>query len=147
MKAKLTNFCFMAFVTFAAVGLSSAAEPTTVPKTFSAYIGGFNGPTYLVELHDGVLTYTTGPRNEPNHTKITPTPAQWQEFRQTLDTLDIWRWHPDYTNKQIKDGTQWRLSLAYTDHTLNTKGSNNFSKNFDRYLAAVQKVLGGKTFK
>ena len=147
MKTKLTKLCFVALFTFAAATLLSAAEPSFVPKTFSAYVGGFNGPTYLVELHDGVLTYTSGPRNEPNHAKITPTAAQWQEFRQTLDELDIWRWRPDYSNNAIKDGTQWRLDFAYSDRTLKLKGSNEYPKHFDRYLAAVQKLLGGKTFK
>ena len=33
------------------------------------------------------------------------------------------------------------------DRALKTEGSNDYPKHFDRYLAAVQKLLGGKTFK
>ncbi len=108
--------------------------------------GGPEGPTYLVELHDGALTYTSGPRNAPTHTTITPTAAQWGEFRHTLDELEAWRWQPDYPNNRIKDGTQWRLSVEYADRALKTGGSNAFPEHFQRYRAAVQKLLGGKTF-
>ena len=147
VKTKLAKRSFVALFAFAAANLLSAAEPSSAPRNFSAYIGGFEGPTYLVELRDNALTYTSGPRNKPNHTRITPTAAQWQEFRQTLDALDVWRWRSNYTNNTFKDGTQWRISLEYADRALKTEGSNDYPKHFDRYLAAIQKLLGGKTFK
>ncbi len=147
LKSMLSKLSFVALLLFSAISSMFAAEQSVVPKTFSAYIGGNNGPTYLIELHDGTLTYTSGPRGDPNHTKITPTAAQWREFRQTLDELDIWRWNPAYPNKPVEDGTQWQINLEYTDHALKAEGSNNFLKQFDRYPAAVQKVLGGKDFK
>jgi hypothetical protein len=147
VKIKFYAARLAALFIFAAVGLLPAAEPSFMPKTFSAYIGGFNGPSYLVELHDGVLTYTGGLRHERIRSRITPTAAQWREFRQTLDALDVWRWRADYSNETIKDGTQWRLSLEYTDRAVKTGGSNAFPKQFDPYLAAVEKLLDGKTFK
>ena len=147
-------------------GASFAAEPPPIPKKFSALIGGFFGPTYVIELRDGTLHYTehkrsTGPKPTASAT-ITPTPEQWREFRKSLDQLNVWRWRPDYSNNAIADGTQWRLEIQYSDHTLKTEGSNDYpddtgapkgktdistTKAFDRFVAAVEKLLGGKTFK
>ena len=149
-------------------GASFAAEPAPIPKQFSALIGGFFGPTYVIELRDGTLHYTehkrsTGPGPKPTASAtITPTAEQWREFRESLDQLNVWRWRPDYNNDAIADGTQWRLEIKYADHALKTEGSNDYpdatgapkaksdiatTKTFDRYLAAVEKLLGGKTFK
>src|SRR5436190_17757338 len=147
MKIRLTSLCFATLFTFALADNLSATEPSFVPKTFTAYIGGFNGPSYLVELHDGALTYTSGLRGARIHSSITPTPAQWRKFRETLDVLDVWHWRSDYSNETIRDGTQWQLTLEYTDRAVKTGGSNAFPKQFDPYLAAVQKLLDGKAFK
>jgi len=142
----LTKLCSLALVMIMAASVS-AAEQSSVPKTFSAYIGGFNGPTYLVELRDGALLYTSGEHRQQEHKVITPTSAQWREFRQTLDELVVWQWRPDYTNASSADGTQWRLSLDYPDRGLRSQGSNDFPKHFDRYLAAVRKLLDGEEFR
>lgn len=57
------------------------------------------------------------------------------------------------------DGTQWALEIALSGHALKTHGNNNYpkpagrpnnnphsTKAFNDYLAAVKKLLGGRTF-
>jgi hypothetical protein len=150
MSLRYLNACLAAaFVT----SISLAAEPAATPKKFSAVIGGFFGPTYVVELRDGSLHYTehkkhTGPGPKPTASAtLTPTPEQWRAFRESIDQLNVWRWHRDYSDNAIADGTQWRLNIEYADHMLKTQGSNEYPKHLDRYLAAVQKLLGGRSFK
>jgi len=86
------------------------------------------GVSYSVELHDGLLTYTIFGKWRINAKQetITPTEAQWREFRQTLDDLRIWQWRTDYPSNGVVDGTQWSLDIAYADHTLHTHGDNNY---------------------
>ena len=113
-------------------------------------IGGFYRTTYRVELRDHALHYTTQKGWNPKpiaSATIKPTSRQWNEFRQSLDHLGVWRWHPDYSTHVIKDPTVWYLDLAYLDHTLESKGGPENPKYFDGYIAAVQKLLGGKPFK
>jgi hypothetical protein len=99
-------------------------------------------------LHYTERKAPTGPGAQATSSAtITPTAEQWREFRQSIDELKVWRWRPDYSDSAIMDGTQWQLELAYSDHSLKTGGSNKYPEHFDRYLAAVQKLLGGKTFK
>ena len=144
-----------------AVPMMSAAESSPIPKHFSAYIGGFIGASYQLELRDGILTYTTFSRGHtnPKHAKVTPTATQWREFRQALDDLKVWQWRASYPSRGTADGTQWSLDVAYPDHAIKTDGDNSYpdatgkpngkpepTKAFNRFLDAVTKLIGGKTF-
>jgi hypothetical protein len=141
-----------------------ADERSQVPTRFTVGIGGFLGASYSVELRDGALLYTSytspegGRRNQKQET-LTPTAAQWRDFRRTLDDLKVWQWRADYPNHGVSDGTQWSLDIAYADHSLTAHGDNNYpdvtgkpngssdsTKTFNRYLAAIKKLLGGKSF-
>jgi len=143
--------------------VSFATEPVIIPKKFSAVIGGFLGSTYIVELRDGALHYTAKRETSVGYgessTTLTPTLHQWQEFRKSIDELNIWQWRADYPSQGIQDGTQWSLEIAYPDHALETHGDNNYpdasgkpngkpdsTKTFDRYLAAIKKLIGGRSF-
>lgn len=146
---------------FATVPVISAAEPSPMPKEFSAFIGGFLGTSYRLELHGGVLTYTTsgGGQSNAKRTDVTPSAARWREFRQTLEGLKIWKWHADYPNDGILDGTQWSLNITFEDRAIKSHGSNCYpesngkpngkpepTKAFQDYLEAVQKLIDGKKF-
>ena len=144
--------------------VSLAGEPDVMPKKFSAIIGGFLGSTHSVELRDGALRYiekkpTSAGNGTLSSATFTPTLEQWQEFRKSLDELNVWQWHSDYPSGGVKDGTQWSLEIAYTDHVLKSHGDNNYpdasgkpngkpepTKDFSRYLAAIKKLIGGRRF-
>ncbi|MDR3405497.1 MAG: hypothetical protein P4L99_23580 [Chthoniobacter sp.] len=161
MRTMLSMFWFATLLFLAAVPLMSAVEPTPIPERFNAYIGGFLGSSYQLELHDGVLTYTKfeGGHNNPKRTTVTPTAESWRDFRKTLDDLKVWRWRVTYPSNGTSDGTQWSLDVAYADHTIKTHGDNSYpdsvgkpngqpepTEAFKRYLDAVKKLTGGKTF-
>jgi hypothetical protein len=158
MTAKLFSTTLLFVLT--ASWLPGAESPPT-PKRFKASIGGFLGGSYVVEWRDGTLTYTESGRGQaaPKPVVITPTAAQWREFRQALDDLKVWDWQPKYPNDKVADGTKWSLDIAYPDRELKTEGANNYpdpagkpngnptpTEHFKRYLAAVKKLTGGKTF-
>ena len=144
-----------------AVASVSAGEPSSVPNKLSTHIGGFLGASYGLELKDGALTYTKASRGGSSREQktITPTAAQWDEFRRTLDELKVWQWRADYPNSGVMDGTHWSLDIDYSDHALHARGSNNYpdangkpngspesTQTFKRYLAAIQKLVGGEKF-
>jgi len=149
------------FLLFAAHPVVGADEQSQVPTRFTARIGGFLGASYSVELHDGALLYTSSERGQRNqqHATLTPTAAQWREFRQTLDDLKVWQWRADYPRQGVVDGTQWMLDIAYADRSLIARGDNNYpdatgkpngspnsTEAFNCYLAAIKKLIGGKSF-
>jgi hypothetical protein len=155
------RFPLAAFVLLLAASATAAAEPSAVPTHFVARIGGFLGSTYSVELKDRTLTYTISSKGQTNvrPATITPTQADWREFRQTLDELKVWQWQNDYPRGGVVDGTQWLLEISYGDRTLKSRGDNNypdasgkptgkpeFTPAFSRYLGAIKKLIGGKDF-
>jgi hypothetical protein len=161
VKGMLLRCCGAALFLLATGTMIPGAELPPIPKQFSASIGGFLGSSYQLELHGATLTYTASGRGhrDSQRATITPTPAQWREFREALDALKIWEWRPDYPTDGTVDGTQWALDIEYTDHVLKTQGSNCYpdatgkpngkpesTKTFDLYLAAIKKLTGGKTF-
>lgn len=157
----LTRFWGAALFLLATGTMISGADLPPIPKHFSASIRGFLGSSYQLELHGATLTYTAtgqGHRDSQRAT-VTPTPAQWREFREALDALKIWNWRADYPTNGTVDGTQWALDIAYADHALKTHGSNCYpdstgkpngtpepTKAFNLYLAAIKKLTGGKPF-
>jgi hypothetical protein len=157
----LTRFCGAALFLLATVTMISGADLPPIPKHFSTSIGGFLGSSYQLELHGETLTYTTfgGGHRDPQRATVTPTPAQWREFREALEGLKVWQWRADYPTNGTMDGTQWALDIAYADRALKTQGSNCYpdstgkpngkpepTEAFNLYLAALRKLTGGKTF-
>ena len=162
MRTGLATLCDGTFLLLVAVATLAAAKPSPVPQRFSAYIGGFIGGSYQIELHDSVLIYTAfgRGRSDPERSTVEPTAAQWREFRQTIDDLKVWLWRADYPSDGVRDGTQWSLDIAFVDRSIKTRGNNNYpddagkpngkpepTEAFKRYLEAVRKLTGGKTFR
>jgi hypothetical protein len=145
--------------------VSFAAAPGAVPQKLSVSIGGFLGSTYALELREGSLHYierraTNGACGVVSSATVTATPQQWQEFRETIDQLNIWQWRADYPSA-VADGTHWSVEIGYADHVLKAHGDNNYpdergrptnsseataNQAFKRYLAAIRKLIGGRSF-
>ncbi len=140
----------MMFAWLPLASVRSAEDAASAPTKFKASIGGFMGSSYQVDLRaDGALDYWASGRGEgmAEHVTIRPTAADWRAFRATLDALGVWKWQPEYLNESVMDGTQWSLEIAFTDHVMASHGSNKYPADFGRYLAAVEKLLGGVSFK
>ena len=146
----------------AVVPVMSADESSPIPKQFSVAIGGFFGASYELELHGGKLAYSASRAGRTNFRRstITPNAAKWREFRQALDGLKIWQWRANYRNEHVHDGTQWSLEITYADRVMKSHGNNSYpdsrgrpdrnpkpTKTFDDFLHAVEKLIGGKTFR
>jgi hypothetical protein len=162
VRTALHHFCFATLSLLMGPFAASAEEAALIPARFTARIGGFLGATYDIELRRDGVSYTKfgAGHRKPSVTIIRPTTAQWGEFRLALDELRVWQWRSEYPNTGTRDGTQWALDIAYGDRALKTMGDNNYptaagkpnrkpqmTEAFGRYLAAVEKLLGGKTFK
>ena len=157
----MTKLGLLLLCSLAACTPKKPLESSPIPKHFSAYIGGFMGSSYQLELHGGVLIYTTfgDGHTNPERSTVTATATQWREFRQTLDDLKVWQWLASYPSNGTADGTQWSLDVAYADHAIKTRGDNSYpdaagktngkpelTKAFKRYLDAVKELTGGKAF-
>jgi hypothetical protein len=152
-----------------------------LPKRLCISIGGFFGPCYEVTLEKGRLIYTYSARGpsggEPKPEwplepklrelmgleplsgpdEIQPSAEQWQNFRRTLNRLDVWCWQAKYSDPAVCDGTGWSAEIVYSDRSLVSSGDNCFpgrdgravsitvhemDNTFERFSHAVARLVG-----
>ena len=131
------------------------------PAVFRAFIGGFMGPSFSVELDGDELVYRHSPGAYANwqELRLDAASLDWDALRATLDELNVWRWRDDYRSSVI-DGTHWSLHLAWGESSCSAGGANCYpdshaepfpgsepSPTFECYLSAVQRLLGGRRFR
>lgn len=134
-----------------------------LPRKLEAHIGGVLGWSFSASLTDQGVEYVEYAENYvPMAAKIlSPTTAQWQALRKTMDQVELWRWNTEYINPYVKDGTSWEFVCAWDDQSIRTGGSNAFpsdpdacltthnqseSVRFDSLLRAFSNLLGGAPF-
>lgn len=126
----------------------------SAPDPLHFGIGGFNGPSWDVELKAGVLVVreTRAGYVDGKETIVTPTPEAWSQFWQTAEIIGVWQWQPEYFDHDILDGTQWELELTHAGRTVKCDGSNaypgangpNYGRNtaFARFLKTLRTLTG-----
>ena len=150
-----TIITMLAWITIVA----TTAQADDKPDRLIINLGGFDGPSYELVLSNGVLWYKSGDyifqlesrKAEP----IQPSDEQWKNFRESLDQLDVWNWKTNYVDLKVLDGTQWGLTIAYSNRTMTIEGSNGYpgskdaqpSDLFNNFLSAVEQLIGGKKFR
>jgi hypothetical protein len=128
-----------------------------LPKRFTIFIGGFMGPSYIVEMDankKSALNYRYICEEEEKNLQINPTFQQWNKFWIQMEKSKIWSWKADYPNPGVCDGTQWKIAIHYAEQKIESKGDNNYpncrngvpGKTFTTFLKAVQELLGGAAF-
>jgi len=135
-----------------------------LPKRLCISIGGFFGAGYEVSLKKGRLTYTCWPPREsysqepePQREEIQPSGKQWQNFRSTLNRLNVWCWQRNYSDPAVCDGTGWSAEIVYSDRSLVSTGDNCFpgrdgraipitadeaDNTFEKFCRAVGRLIG-----
>ena len=126
-----------------------AAGGQRLPKVLEAYIGGYFGTSYAVELTDGEIVYRRSRHREGAEEEpivVSPTPEAWEAFLSECDRLRVWRWRPEYPNPGVCDGTGWSLSLEAGDRSVSSSGDNAFPRGFVAFRRALRRLLGGLDF-
>ena len=143
-----------------------------LPTEFTLNVGGFFLPSYSVELRGESLLYRIRDIDPETHAVretskvITPSASQWRRFWKAMDEVGLWRWQSEYANPDVADGTQWGLEVAFGGRRAKSSGSNAYPSDvatspdpsrpdaslpersgvFEKYLSAVENLLGGKRF-
>lgn len=117
-----------------------------VPEAMVLYVGGSEGPSYQVDLAEQSLRYRKSWGDKGTVETIKPTVEQWAAFQAVLEEIRAWEWKKSYATAQVKDGTHWSVTMAFRGRKIESTGSNAYPPDFDKYLAAVKALLGGKEF-
>ena len=142
--------------------LPTAFAPTKLVLSIG---GAIFPPNYSITLDGDTLTYRVqdlDPKTQKvvvTSQAITPSAEQWGEFWKAMDEVGLWRWRPVYEAPHTFDGTHWSVEAAHGGHSVRSRGRILFPGQettanrpdcgpvFEKYLAAVGKLLGGKTFR
>jgi hypothetical protein len=127
----------------------SAQSPPSVPKELHTHIGGFFGPSMSVELAGpSTVIYKQEKRgfikdSTPGE-KVKISPEKWAAFRSELDQARVWKWKPEYINRNVSDGTGWEFKATYDDRKIDSSGLNAYPPpaDFSRVQAAVRDLVG-----
>lgn len=132
--------------------LSCSAFAQGVPKVFVATIQPSMKPAHALQLDGETIVYSIRVGANVETQKITPTPAQWAEFRRALDAQKVWRWQKNYTQANVPDAATWTLKIEYPDRSVVSAGAGAFPDRstdrslpryaFNRYQLALQDLIG-----
>jgi hypothetical protein len=117
------------------------------PRKLELSIGGYPGPYFDVSFRNGQLLYGKSIAPGDNIELIEqPDDKAWQDFLATIQKIDIWDWESSYDNLDILDGTQWSIWITWGRYSVKSVGSNAYPDHFDKFLKAVNKLLGSQEF-
>jgi|GEM_PF-2129744 len=87
-----------------------------------------------------------------------PDQNRWGAFRDELDRLGVWDWHPEY-GQPGPDIIRWELSLDWKYQRMNVRGwdcypesdgspsdSPEYTRTFRRFLDSLDSLAGGRAF-
>jgi len=115
------------------------------PRKFSFSIGGFGGFHHLDLLPDKTVRYRFGYdtplEHDPTHL-FSPSPGEWDMFREAMDELGVWSWKEEYRPENpFCDGAQWSLWLTWGKSRIRILGDNARPDTFWQFVSAVEKLL------
>ena len=70
--------------------------------------------------------------------------SEWERFWRTMDELGVWEWEARYHEAGGATKTVWSIELSRGDRRLQAFGQDRFPPSFDRFCAAVSKLVGGE---
>ena len=116
-----------------------------LPTKLSVLSTSFRGNVTLIVWDGKVLQFEESFVGKPTRKeKITPSEESWKKFWKEMDAIDIWKWDPEYSDKELADGHSWDVLLEHGDKNIHSRGSNMYPARFERYEKAVLELVGEK---
>ena len=107
------------------------------------------GESYGLRWKQGKLLYEhfVHGYQKQETTELEVSAKDWQRFWATVDRLKVWEWDTSYQpDTLIVDGTNWSLEIGYQGKSLDTSGNNAYPPAFEKFCAAVRRLIGGLPF-
>lgn len=128
--------------------MARPSAPTSCPSRLAFREGGFAGLSHELEWSDGQLWFRESPHSHedierrPWQACVAPSPSDWKRLQAALERSGFFGWPQHREDPDVRDGTQWSLSLQWNGRSHSCSGSNAFPPGFDvvsrTLLALVQ---------
>ena len=94
--------------------------------------------------------YHFNDNNFPSEEKNIPEKERWNEFWNTIDNINVWKWDKEYFNRRVLDGTQWELLIKRKGRRKRRIfGSNDYPKDDNELIklqVAINELIGDSFF-
>ena len=121
---------------------------TSFPEKFEIHVGGYMGMSYSVEKKGTELiykVYETG-YSLKETSSITPSGKKWNQFWDSYNKLEIWKWKKRYEDHDTLDGTSWKVYIKSGNKIIDSSGSNAGPETLNEFFKSISKILGGINF-
>lgn len=112
---------------------------------FRAYVGGYFGPSYSVELDPtkGTITYQHTEGGSAVDVQTMPLATEtWSKFVKGLIRCEFLDWLDDYTLPGVMDGTSWSVVVLTYDRPICKQGSNGYPGRWSQFCRLISSVSG-----
>jgi hypothetical protein len=115
---------------------------------FKAYVGGYFGPGYSVEVNPVTRTITYDSRDglyTSDTQKLVLSTETWTKLLRGLASCELADWLDDYTNPDVLDGTNWGVEVVFTyDQNVCKSGSNAYPGRWPQFCRLMSTISGGE---
>lgn len=118
------------------------------PTVLEAWVGGYVGPSYRLELRGQDLVYEIFERGYALHSRevISPSPVQWGRFLNDISQAGVWEWEDRYKGPDVPDGTTWYVTIELPGRRAVSRGLNHYPPGFVDFMRATRRLLDGRQF-
>ena len=112
--------------------------------SIEAFVGGYFGSSYQVsiDLENGTANYKKLEDGYEiiNDREFVIENAVIEKFRSELESISILKWEREYF-APVLDGTSWSVTIKTTDGEFESRGSNAFPRNWNRFCNSIEKII------
>ena len=114
------------------------------PQEFRITSSSFYSRSFTLLIRDQKLIYQT---TRPTENLLrAPADEDWDKFWKETVKLKIWLWKKSYVDKSSSDGQNWSVKIKIGKMHLHSYGSGEFPENYEGFLVALRKLIGGLDF-
>ena len=112
--------------------------------SIEAFVGGYFGSSYQVsiDLENRTANYKKLEDGYEiiNDREFVIENAVIEKFRSELESISILKWEREYF-APVLDGTSWSVTIKTTDGEFESRGSNAFPRNWNRFCSSIEKII------
>lgn len=116
----------------------------STPEEFRITSSSFYGRSFTLLIRDQKLIYQS---TRPEEKLVRdPSDDDWDKFWKKTVSLKIWLWKKSYVNRGNSDGQNWSVKIGFGKLKLHSYGSGEFPDEYEDFLTALRKLIGGLEF-
>lgn len=116
----------------------------STPQELRITSSSFHGRSFTLLIRDNKLIYHS---TRPEEKLVrNPSDEDWDKFWKETIKHKIWLWKKSYVDRSTSDGQNWSVKISVGKLKLHSYGSGEFPTDYQSFLVALRKLIGGLEF-